>query len=215
MDSFSRSPRSSRPFLIRQQISDWARQNYRNNSFYKDELIPAREGLLYLVERGAIRLTSTIQNNNSTETAFLGLVAEGQPFDIIVRNPFTIEAYGQVDLTSVIWLHWSDLDNWTDFRREVLEAFFYQYQRQLLFLSVLVQTNTSDRLLNFLKLSIEEHGEQTEQGYCLPFALTHSQIANAIGASRVTVTRLMGQLRRENLIYTHQDHLICVPELFD
>jgi CRP-like cAMP-binding protein len=73
------------------------------------------------------------------------------------------------------------------------------------------QRRTIDRLLGFLTLLIEEFGEPCQNGYCLPFPLTHAQIGSAIGSTRVTVTRLMGKLRQRGLIGTHGDNLICLP----
>jgi len=68
-----------------------------------------------------------------------------------------------------------------------------------------------DRLLGFLTLLIEEFGEPSSEGYCLPFPLTHAQIGSAIGSTRVTVTRLMGKLRQQGLIGIQGDHLIYLP----
>ena len=81
----SSASEASRPFLTWQRIIDWAQEHYRYRTFSKDERIPARTGLLYLVQRGAIRLVGTSQVNatssksgsqslnQATEEAFLGL----------------------------------------------------------------------------------------------------------------------------------------------
>jgi CRP-like cAMP-binding protein len=221
---FSVSPNTSeasRPFLTWQRIIDWSQEHYRIRTFPKDEKIPTRPGLLYLVQRGAVRLVGSAQVNvtsnaarlaqNPPEEAFLGFVGAGQPFEIVAQSPFTLQAYAHVDQTSVVWMYWHDLDNWPHFRWEVLDAFRYQHQRKLLWLSTLGQRRTIDRLLGFLTLLIEEFGEPTEQGYCLPFPLTHAQIGSAIGSTRVTVTRLMGKLRQRGMIRTQGDNLICIP----
>lgn len=50
---------NARPFLTWQRITDWAQEHYRSRTFSKDERIPSRAGLLYLVERGAVRLVGT------------------------------------------------------------------------------------------------------------------------------------------------------------
>jgi CRP-like cAMP-binding protein len=214
------APDSARPFLTWQRIIDWAQEHYRCRTFNKDEKIPARPGLLYLVQRGSVRLVGTAQmtaTNSSRvariapEEAFLGFVGAGQPFEIVAQSPFTLQSYAHVDQTSVVWMYWHDLDNWPHFRREVLDAFRYQHQRKLLWLSTLGQRRTIDRLLGFLTLLIEEYGEPTEDGYCLPFPLTHAQIGSAIGSTRVTVTRLMGKLRQKGLIRTQGDNLLCLP----
>lgn len=217
----SNTSEASRPFLTWQRIIDWSQEHYRVRSFSKDEKIPARPGLLYLVQRGAVRLVGSAQVNATSvsartvnvtpEEAFLGFVGAGQPFEIVAQSPFTLQSYAHVDQTSVLWMYWHDLDNWPHFRREVLDAFRYQHQRKLLWLSTLGQRRTIDRLLGFLTLLIEEFGEPAENGYCLPFPLTHAQIGSAIGSTRVTVTRLMGKLRQKGMICTQGDNLICIP----
>ncbi|MGF1497681.1 MAG: Crp/Fnr family transcriptional regulator [Elainellaceae cyanobacterium] len=215
---------TSRPFLTWQRIIDWAQEHYRCRTFNKDERVPARPGLLYLVQRGAIRLVGDAQVSATSsgssvravaqmnaEEAFLGFVGAGQPFEIVAQSPFTLQSFAHVDQTSVIWMYWHDLDNWPHFRREVLDAFRYQHQRKLLWLSTLGQRRTIDRLFGFLTLLIEEFGEPCEEGYCLPWALTHAQIGSAIGSTRVTVTRLMGKLRQKGMIRTYGDNLLCLP----
>ncbi|MEA5497169.1 Crp/Fnr family transcriptional regulator [Limnoraphis robusta Tam1] len=225
------SETTNRPFLTWQRIIDWAQEHYRCRNFNKDERIPARPGLLYLVQRGSVRLVGSAQLGTSAhqseakvsrralDEAFLGFVGAGQPFELVAQSPFSLQAYAHTDDTNVLWMYWEDLDNWPHFRREVLDAFRYQHQRKLLWLSTLGQRRTIDRLLGFLTLLIEEYGEyyvsESEEhsfrGYCLPWPLTHSQIGSAIGSTRVTVTRLMGKLRTSGLIYTQDDNLICLP----
>ena len=219
------SSEASRPFLTWQRIVDWAQTHYRERTFRKDERIPARSGLLYLVHKGAVRLvgvsqTSTISSDESDdiensaefpEEAFLGFVDSGQPFEIVAQSSFSLEAYAHVDKTIIIWMYWHDLENWPHFRQEVFEAFRYQHQRKLLWLSALGQRKTIDRLISFLTLLIEEYGKPGEQGHYLPYILTHAQIGSAIGSTRVTVTRLMGKLRKQGLILIQDDNLICMP----
>lgn len=223
---------SNRPFLTWQLIIDWAEEHYRSRAFTKDERIPGRPGLLYLIQKGAIRLVgnaqisashnncSKLKTRSTSEEAFLGFVGSGQPFELIAQSPFTLQAYAHIDQTTVLWMYWHDLDNWPHFRREVLDAFRYQHQRKLLWLSTLGQRRTIDRLFGFITLLIEEYGqpwirkdklEVTTSGYYLPWPLTHAQIGNAIGSTRVTVTRLMGKLRQEGLIHIQNDSLICLP----
>jgi CRP-like cAMP-binding protein len=239
---------NARPFLTWQRITDWAEEHYRSRTFARDERIPTRPGLLYLVERGAVRLVGTSQLTpgdakgsdpelggaemdldldgdpgsegedhggplalGGHEEAFLGFVGAGQPFEIVAQSPFSLQSFAHVDQTTVIWLYWNDLDNWPHFRREVLDAFRYQHQRKLLWLSTLGQRRTIDRLLGFITLLIEEFGEPCELGYYLPWTLTHAQIGSAIGSTRVTVTRLMGKLRQRHRLQIYRDGLIAIP----
>lgn len=211
--------------LTWQNIIDWARTHYRDRIFAKDEQIPARPQLIYLVNHGAVRLVSQTQNSTPPiqevnlpeaeldlleEESFLGFVGAEKPFEIVAQSSFQINAYAHVDGTHIIWLYWQDLANWPGFQQELYEVFRYQHQRKLLWLSALGQRKTIDRLTSFLTLLLEEYGIKQEEYYCLPYTLTHAQIGSAIGSTRVTVTRLMGKLRRQGIIKVQSDNSICI-----
>lgn len=225
-----RPSEESHPILTWKTIMDWAQTHYRDRIFRKDEQIPVRPQLIYLVSQGAVRLVSETknqQNDSSTlkltesdpelveeaERAFLGFIAAQKPFEVLSHPVFTIQAYAHVDYTQVAWLYWQDLENWPDFRQEIYDAFRTQHQRKLLWLSALGQRRTIDRLTSFLLLLVEEYGQEYDQNCCLPYTLTHAQIGSAIGSTRVTVTRLMGKLRRQGVISIKNDNSICVNSL--
>ena len=207
-----------------QNIIDWAQIHYRDRIFTKDEQIPSRPQLIYLVNCGAVRLIG--QTHNSTaetvessldqsesdliEESFLGFVGAETPFEIVTQSTFSVNAYAHVDDTHVAWLYWHDLVNWPGFEKQLYEVFRYQHQRKLLWLSALGQRKTIDRLTSFLTLLVEEYGIEQQQHHCLPYALTHAQIGSAIGSTRVTVTRLMGKLRRQGIINVKSDNSICI-----
>lgn len=209
---------------------DWAQTHYRDRIFRKDEQIPVRPELIYLVNQGAVRLVSEAQNQQQNnfpvepteldsestediERAFLGFISTQMPFEVLSHSIFTIQAYAHVDYTQVAWLYWQDLEQWPDFRQEIYNAFRDQHQRKLLWLSALGQRRTIDRLTSFLTLLVEEYGQEHDQENCLPYTLTHAQIGSAIGSTRVTVTRLMGKLRRQGIISIREDNSICVNNL--
>ena len=218
-----RSSEESHLILTWKTIMDWAQTHYRDRVFRKDEQIPARPELIYLVNKGAVRLVSEAnipqtdeisaeldesdpESTEDIERAFLGFISAQKPFEVLSHSVFSIQAYAHVDYTQVAWLYWQDLEQWPDFRQEIYRAFRDQHQRKLLWLSALGQRRTIDRLTSFLTLLVEEYGREN----CLPYTLTHAQIGSAIGSTRVTVTRLMGKLRRQGIISIEEDNLICV-----
>ena len=232
MQFSDQSSEESRPILTWKTIMDWAQTHYRDRTFRKDEQIPVRPELIYLVNQGAVRLVSEAQNQpkniaavepsesdlesaEDIETAFLGFISAQKPFEVLSHSIFTVQAYAHVDYTQVAWLYWQDLEQWPDFRREIYQAFRKQHQRKLLWLSALGQRRTIDRLTSFLTLLVEEYGQECNAQCCLPYTLTHAQIGSAIGSTRVTVTRLMGKLRRQGIISIKEDNSICVNSLKD
>lgn len=207
-----------RSFLKWQETIDWAKNHYRDRSFNKDESIPVRPGLLYLVQCGAVLLTGKAETREysphphpeESKETFLGLIGAGYPFEIPDRPRVTFKASARVESTTVIWMYWHDLDNWPHFRLDVLDFFRDQHQRKLLLLTTLGHRRTIDRLWGFLTLLAEEYGQVVEKGVCFPYPLTHAQIGSAIGSTRVTVTRLMGKLRQQGLISMEGDNTICL-----
>ena len=55
----------SRPVSNWQDVFEWAKTHYRDRIFRKDEQIPTRPQLIYLVNQGAVRLVSEIQPDKS------------------------------------------------------------------------------------------------------------------------------------------------------
>ena len=222
------SSEESNSILTWKNIIDWGQTHYRDRIFRKDEEIPTRPQLIYLVNQGVVRLESQtkdlyesdsldeldeLEDTEEIESAFLGFIGARKPFEIVSQSTFSLHAYAHVDDTQVVWLYWQDLENWPNFRQEIYDAFRYQHQRKLLWLSALGQRRTIDRLTSFLTLLIEEYGDKERQEYCLPYTLTHAQIGSAIGSTRVTVTRLMGKLRRQGIISVKNDNSICINTL--
>ncbi len=214
-----------------QQIVNWSKAKYRYRTFESNRRIPTKDKILYLVHQGAVKLTAKsnfsfnyhLEKNKSTldqpPESFLGFVGEWQPFYIVDQAKFQINAYAHTNETSVLWMYWYELDNWPNFRRKVFAFFREQQQRKLLAIATLSQKSTIDRLYGFLSLMIEEHGiaytkksepNQTN-GYYLPWSITHAEIASAIGSSRATVTRLLGELRKQGLIGIYKSNYFCLP----
>lgn len=78
----------------------------------------------------------------------------------------------------------------------------------------LAHPHTEQRILGILELLSEQFGQPHAQGVRLEVRLTHQQLASAVGATRQTVTRLLGQLRalgRLTVVETPQGERLCLP----
>ena len=60
--------------------------------------------------------------------------------------------------------------------------------------------STAEKLANLILGWCEREGKQTERGISLKVTLTHEEIAQLIGSSRETVTRLLGDLKRRQIV---------------
>ena len=66
-----------------------------------------------------------------------------------------------------------------------------------------------ERLRGFLELLATDYGQPCDEGLKLNLRLTHQDLASALSTTRVTVTRVLGQLRDEGwLQIDSQRHLV-------
>jgi CRP/FNR family transcriptional regulator len=66
--------------------------------------------------------------------------------------------------------------------------------------ALMAPLTASEKLSRLLLDWAEERGESTDRGIKLKAALTQEEIAQFIGTSRETVTRLLGELKRKEVI---------------
>jgi CRP/FNR family transcriptional regulator, cyclic AMP receptor protein len=64
------------------------------------------------------------------------------------------------------------------------------------------------RLARLLLCWSEQIGERTQEGVHLKLPLTHQEIAQMIGASRETVSRLLGELKQQQIISLNDSELL-------
>lgn len=64
---------------------------------------------------------------------------------------------------------------------------------------ILSHRNTKKRLIQLLFILIEHFGKFTEHKFVIPFNLSHYTIATIIGSQRITVNRIMNDLKKNIL----------------
>ncbi len=195
-----------------QRAYDWAQKQGRYQVLAKDEPLATHNNRLYCVQTGTVRLTGkSLAIDQADAESCLGFIGAGQPFEMHHQVEIALQATAHVDGTSTFWLYWNDLDVFPGLWQDVMNAFRYQNQRRLLWLNNQRQLRASDRLLGYLYLMVDEFGEVSAQGQSLPFTLTHAQIASSIGTTRVTVTKLLKELRQDGLINISRGHQLSIP----
>ena len=80
----------------------------------------------------------------------------------------------------------------------------YRILQTEMMIETLVHREMSSRLLSFLLILCCDFGVPTPEGIRIELKLSHQELAEAIGSSRVTVTRLLGDLRAQNRLSIHQ-----------
>jgi len=178
-----------------------------NRSYTRGVLIPTTPDQLLQVESGVV---AQIVTHADGAEVLLGLHGPGQlltphPADSCFLN---LQAHTDVRLAVYTWqqaLHLPDLPARLRARLWQQEAWAAMQARPYL----------DERLLGVLTLLAEQFGRPTAEGLLIDVRLTHAQLATAIGATRTTVTRLLGTLRQRGLLTTSgegQEERFCLHQ---
>nr|YP_009237440.1 hypothetical protein [Wildemania schizophylla]AKS28487.1 hypothetical protein [Wildemania schizophylla] len=76
------------------------------------------------------------------------------------------------------------------------------------FVEVMSHKSISNRVVSLLLVLAERHGTLSNNGIILNFTITHKILAQIIGSSRVTVTRILSELLKTKLITIQQRKII-------
>jgi CRP-like cAMP-binding protein len=166
------------------------------------EMLPHQ---IWVICRGVVQLGTLY---DSGDEALLGLAGPSMPFGL----PLTlIRPYQAIALTDVDLMCLTEAEV---YQLPILaQGIFRQLTRRLRqtegLLAMIGHRRIEDRLRHFLLLLQQEIGSPEGSGTRLTLRLTHQQLANAIGTTRVTVTRLLSQLREEGwLTIDKQRHIV-------
>jgi CRP-like cAMP-binding protein len=179
-------------------------------SYASGKRIPLFEDEVCIIHRGIIR-TQTIHAGG--EESILGLVGPMMPVarKLTLLNPYEVYALTHVD---ILRLKWGEVEDSDVLVRELNRSLIQRLRQTEVMLALLSKRQTSERLIGFLCFLAQEYGKQTSQGIRIDVQMTHQQIADAISTTRVTITRLLGVLRKASLIKIGQDrHLLVMDDL--
>jgi len=177
---------------------------FPRHDYCAGEQISCPPQVVFLCASGVVLLSTTLTEG---EEGFLGLVTPGLAFG---RPLSQAQTYAATPLTAVS-VHRLNLQEVQKSPAQTLQMLPYVLRSLRLSQELLVvagQRSIEERLDAFLTLLGRQAGQRTEQGVLLDFRLTHRQIANAICATRVSVTRLISRYREQGLLAHSNQRLL-------
>ncbi len=182
----------------------------RNVSTYKSGQpiqMPANEVLI--VCRGVVQLSTLYMNG---EEVILGLACPSMPFGapFSLMTPYEATTLSEVVLMRV---HVMELEQSPQLAQSLFQELTRRLQQTEAMLAIAGYRRVDERLRQLLSLLRQEVGQVTPEGVRLSVRLTHQQIANLIGTTRVTVTRLLNEFREEGwLAIDAGRHFLFTPQ---
>ena len=155
--------------------------------------VPLLKNSIWFVVRGMVKLGAVSVHGDEL---VLGLVGPNEPFSAAFTN---VEAYEAVALTDcdLLCCNLRELEESPQLALALARAMTARYRQAESMLALLGLRRVEDRVRGFVELLARDFGEPCEDGLRLNLRLTHQEIASALSTTRVTVTRVLGQLRDE------------------
>lgn len=168
-------------------------------SFSYRDLIPLQPDALWRITWGAVRTSTWNEEGTPTTVGYWGPGdVVGQPLSRI--QPYQIECLTSVEV-ELIPSHQC---------HQALEAIFLHSQQTEELLSIVRNERVNCRLQQLLLWLARKFGRSVTSGLLIDLRLTHQAIAEAVGTTRVTVTRLLNEFEREGLISRPKRHFIVL-----
>lgn len=166
-------------------------------SFKRRESIPLKANTLWQIRVGAVRLSTLSEDGTPVTLGFWGVGDwVGQP--LVAIHPCQLECLMGVKAVGYKLEQCREL-------RHILLAHLHQMQE----LIRIRQGPIHQRLRQLLSWLQLKFSCPTEHGQLIQIRLTHQEIADTIGTTRVTVTRLMQNLEQKGEIrYSQRHHIV-------
>ncbi len=164
---------------------------------------------VYFLMKGAVKLSRVYE---AGEEITVALLKENSVFGVLSlvtgqRSDrfYHAVAFTPVELVSV------PIDQMEKALKENPELAFLMLQglsSRILQTEMMIETlahrDMGSRLVSFLLILCRDFGVPTSEGIMIDLKLSHQAIAEAIGSTRVTITRLLGDLRDDRMISIHK-----------
>lgn len=168
------------------------------HAFKRRDLIPLEKSRLWKIDIGVVRTFTWDEEGTTTALGYWGSGdIIGQPLSQIY--PYQIECLTAVKARSLPSGSW-----------HIDEAMLTHIHQLEELLRIIHCKRVECRLLQLLDWLARRFGREVAQGQLIELPLTHQEIAQDIGTTRVTVTRLLSRLQQEGKIVRSRQHFILL-----
>ena len=160
---------------------------------------------VYLIRRGAVRLSRVYE---SGEEITVALLRENSLFGVLslLTGHRSDRFYHAVAFTRVEMVTApagsvrAAIEADTAVGLRLLQGLSSRILQTETMIETLTHRDMSSRLVSFLLVLCRDFGVPDQLGITIDLRLSHQAIAEAIGSTRVTITRLLGDLRQSGLV---------------
>lgn len=186
--------------------------NYRNRSLVHlpaGSTVPQLRGNYWLVVRGMVRLQAITYHGDEV---LLGVAGPGEPFGDPLQAVETTDAVS-LCASDLLCLTTQELHGDPTLALGMLDAVARRLRQSERLLALMALRRVEERVKGFLELLASDYGQPCAEGLRIGVRLTHHELACAVGTTRVTVTRVLGQLRDRGWLMIDGQRQLVVANL--
>ncbi len=179
-------------------------------SYSKGEIIPLTPACIWLVSQGLVKLSTMSETGDEV---LIGLVGPSVPFSSGMTSLSIYQATALSDTVKLICFSPAEINALPRLAQALIPQINQRLRQTELLLAISGKRQVKDRLHHFLLLLKQEIGVPVAQGTRLSVRLTHQDFADACCTTRVTITRLLGQLQKQGKIAFDSKHYLILKDI--
>ena len=178
--------------------------------YCKGEIIPLESQAVWLVHRGLVKLTTMGERG---EEILVGLVGPSLPFSAGMTSLNTYQATALSEKVELVSIPLSEIAASSRLSQAIVPKINQRLRQTEFLLAISGRRQIKERLDYLLLFLKKEIGQKVAQGTRFKVRLTHQDLADACGTTRVTITRLLGKLQKEGKIAFDSKHHIILRDI--
>ena len=176
-------------------------------TFYaKGQVIPLEDSSFCQIYKGVVQLSRLSRSNKEV---ILGWLSPNHVFG--VTSNLSSKSHRLLAMTDVYVGVYrpQDISRNPQLAKRLVSELSHHLLKTEQMITINSVKKTETRLKGLLTMLRDEVGHPVEQGIRLTARFTHKNLADAIGATRVTITRILGEWKNQNIIeFDLERHLI-------
>ncbi|WP_370586656.1 Crp/Fnr family transcriptional regulator [Synechococcus sp. SYN20] len=171
--------------------------------------VPLLPDHIWIVVRGIVKLSCL---NEQGDDVLLAIAGPNEPFGEPLTHLDLFEAT-TLDHCDLLGLSIQDVNTTPHLSNNLMKAMMHRTRQSEALIALLGLRGVENRVKSFLELMAEDYGQPCDQGLKLNLRLTHQEIASAVSTTRVTITKVLGQLKESGWLQYDSKQKIIVSHL--
>jgi CRP-like cAMP-binding protein len=167
-------------------------------------VLPNKSGCLWKIEEGVVRAMSWLEDGTIVVLGVWG------PGDLVGEALTQVEPY-QLECITGVKATLLSSDRW-QYNLDITASLLNHVKQVEEFLLIRSHRRIDATLLQLLSWLARKFGKEAESGQLIDLRLTHQDIAEMLGTTRVTITRVLSQLEQQGMIRRLPLHRIVLKE---